>query len=459
MHRSIAICFLLAACTVKTPLVERLVLDEATGKYSTWHGEGVIYALPKTAFDVRVQVSRTDLEVPRCAADSVSDEDWKTLELDKNVVQPSGGTVFAVHSGSIAARSVPDATQVFLSRTPTSGGDAALKVTMGESGLANGTEASAKSKTVETVAKVLEVAGSVAGGLVAFGAAAPQMTSDECREKVQQYAELARELSSYRSAPSPYPKDTLEQYYNEIKAEQAAIQALFVGKPTVTKGVVACEVVPQAEGENPVLTLYWHGGLAVPAGVQCQMDKRLQAPAGVAGPRAELVLNVKVVDNTLSHAYAARSGTVAVQDAGFYYRVPARALVSLSGHPKATTEPTAYLVAQLGSVEALPRISGSHPSLNVELYAETGALKSVQISHESADMAGLIGSAGTGAGAVVSALSDRKAKADAARKEAEANRDPLVTSTYQKNLIETELAIATAKKALADLQSTQGGSQ
>lgn len=62
---------------------------------------------------------------------------------------------------------------------------------------------------------------------------------------------------------------------------------------------------------------------------------------------------------------ATRAATTPVPDsAGFFYSVPVRAFVSLSGHAKATTNRQSYLLPQFGDVRARPQAATLYLSLN-----------------------------------------------------------------------------------------------
>jgi hypothetical protein len=219
----------------------------------------------------------------------------------------------------------------------------------------------------------------------------------------------------------------------------------------VTKAIVVCRANPNRAGESDVLHFDKLTGLAAGAGAVCHMPKGFRQAQEAKATGAKVTLELAVADTTIMNAYEARE-TQDSSDAGFFYREPAQAFVSLSGHPKADMKPTLFVVPQLGKVRSLPRVSGNKPSLTVELYPDTGALKKVTIGHTKADIPGLIGSASTGAGAVLDAA---KAKNDAAKAAAEkeaAKNDPLAVLTYEQGLVEAELAVETAKRALSELE-------
>lgn len=441
MFLAISVAF--AGCAVKTPLVERLSRDD-TG-YKSWSGNGIVYALPKLGFDVQFDVRQTELDVPRCNASELTDEQQEAMEIDPEKIESRKRKIYTLHSTTLTKRSVPDPARVFISRFPESSGwaDSSLLVKMGPDGTVEGTESSAVSKSVAIATKLIEFTGSVGAAVIAMGSGVPKPSFDECKAKADQYMELQKELSKFRAMPTPYPKDTLEQYINEIKAEQAVIQALFIGKPTVLKGSINCFVVPDKAGATDLLKIVPKKGFIPLEDVLCYMDERFDGrdkDISEADKSSTVSMNVEIADDVMKTAYRA-GPSPAPNSAGFFYSVPVRAFVSLSGHAKATTDQESYFLPQLGDVRSLPQVEGSSPALIVNLDPETGALKSVKVSNNAADIAGMLGSTGTSVSNLINAETAKATK-----------QDPLAVLKREQALLEAELAIATAKEALAQLE-------
>jgi len=313
---------------------------------------------------------------------------------------------------------------------------------MGPDGTVEGTESSAVSKSVAIATKLIEFTGSVGAAVIALGSGAPKLSCEECKSKAEEYMTLQQELANFRATPTPYPKDTLEQYINEIKAEQAVIQALFIGKPTVLKGSINCFAVPDKAGATNIFDIDPENGFTPLGGTLCRMDERFgggNTISSKADKRSTVSMNVEIADDVMKIANRAGPNPVP-NSAGFFYSVPVRAFVSLSGHAKATTNRESYLLPQLGDVRALPQVKGNSPALVVNLHPETGALKSNKVSNNASDIAGMLSSTGT---SVSSLLKAETAKA--------AKQDPLAVLKREQALLEAELAIATAKEALEQL--------
>lgn len=450
------VCAIFSGCTVKTPLVERLEHKANSTDYMSWDGNGIVYALPKIGFDVQMKVSRTELEKPVCDAKKLTKEDLADMGIKIAEIKMKKRTIFALHSATLTSHAVPDPERVFIARFPESSGyaDSSLQVKMGSEGTVNGVEASAASKAAPIAAKTIEFVGTVGAAVVAAGAKSAEEQKKECEQAPEDFKNLKKELSKYRALPTPFPKGTLDLYMNEIKAEQARIQALFIGKPTVLEGTVSCFVAPaKKKTKTTILNLYNEKGIE-PKDAECVMDAKFLVPQDFKpkpkDKKSSISLNITLIDNTMLSANKAAKSEVP-KSAGFFYSVPVRALVSLSGHEKANTKPVPYLLPQLGEVRALPQAEGSSPAMIVELDPETGALKSVKVSNSAADIAGIIGSGSTSTSGLLTAIATQRDKEREAAKEEAAKHEPLAVLTREQGMLEAELAIATAKEALRQL--------
>lgn len=462
MTLAIAFSLVLSGCSTTTPLVKRLKPSETGLGYAEWSGDGLLYALPKTGFDITFTVSKTNLGKPLCKADKITAEQREAMSIKLDEIKDEQRTIYAIHSTTLTNRAVPDPNKVFFSSFPKSSNfaDSSLVVTMGADGTVNGLDASAASKVDKVITKVFEVAGKIGAAIVAFGAAKPSMNEAECTQMANNYISLKRELSRYRSLPTPYPKDTLDHYIKEIKSDQANIQALFIGKPTVQKGAISCFVAPDKFDTINILSVYPSKGFLTTDHAVCQMGEVFSIKASnqptSSDKQSSIILKVEQEpsgDVMLAAYNAAKSKTP--ESAGFFYSVPVKAFVSLSGHAKATINREAYLLPQLGKVRSLPQVKGSNPSLVVSLHPETGALKSVKVSNNAPDIAGMVGAAGVSSSELLTAITAQRTKEQEAAEAAAAKLDPLAVLQREQALLESELAIATALEALKQLMATE----
>lgn len=440
---SAAISSLIAGCSTNTPLVERLQYGPAG--FEQWSGEGIVYTLPKTQIDLRFEVSKTVLADPRCDASDLSKEQQEAMGINPDNVGTGERELFALLSTELTARAVPDPTRTFVARFPKPSffSDSSLLINMAEGGVVEGIEGSATDKTLAIAAKLLEVGGTIGASVVALGAGADSTAelADECANKAKEYIDLRNEIAGFRAGGSPHPKDSLDHYIAEIKAEQASIIAMFIGVPTVKKGAVVCSLAPSKAEQSDVLTLYPAKGFASSDRAVCRMDDIFTADGtNDTDKKFVMKLNVEVADHTVLNANKARSEAVP-NAAGFFYAVPVRAFVSLGGHTKATVDRQSHLLPQLGEVHALPQAKGSSPTMVVTLHPATGALKSVKVANTASDIAAAVASAGTGTTNLLNAIATSRTK------ELE-SADPLTALTREKSLLEAELAIAVAKESL-----------
>jgi hypothetical protein len=435
------------ACA-KTPLVERLKHkpNASLREFESWNGNGIVYALPRTAFDVVFSVTRTDLEKPLCYGqygDTDRKKVWERLELNETPIENSARTLFSLGKATLTTAVIPDPDAVFVVRVPEGKGSASLQLTLGPDGTLGGLQAEATDPALAITSRALEVVGTLAGKVIRFGAATPELTdASDCDEKVDEYEDLQQELIQLRSQPTPFPKDTVLLYQGEIRAEMAKIQALFLGQPKVTLGDIVCRISPNGEGTSPVLSLDIKHGFSSGLNVRCAMPKGFESRTAPAPSSISVSLTIALADSTIHAAYAASTQSEN-GESGFFYRDPARAYVSLEGPPSVRSVPALMTVAQLGQIRSLPRVQGSNPSLSVELYPDTGAIKSVRASRSGPNWEGAISSAGTGAGAVLDAL-DAKKKANPSEKA------PTTTTPEALGPLDAELALQIAKKSLRE---------
>lgn len=440
----VLISIALSGCQVMTPEVERL--QYVNGEFPNWKGDGIVYALPKKQFTVTLDVSRTVLEKPKCTIDETS---AAILDVEVSKVSLSGQTLFSISGATLTSQAVPDMDKVLVSRMPESKAfaDSSLLVNMGARGLIEGFEGSATSKSVQVAAKLLELGGALGSSAVLFGASSPSaITSNDCAEKLNEYSRLRDLSKGFKESPIPHFKKTIDLYNEEIKAEQAVIKALFIGKPSVLTGTIACHVSPSSVGKIGVIEFSVLKGFRSKNGIQCEGDDRFFTGGRLTDVRT-IILSIMLTNNTLVTA-TGKSQEKLKDVAGFFYNVPAQAMVWLEGHQKALTAPEEHSIPQLGLMRSIPRVKGYSPVLIVNLHPETGALKSVRATHTAADYPGLIGSINSSSGALLTALKTKKEIEETAAKEAAAGETELAKLTAKKDLLETLLAIQTVEEAL-----------
>lgn len=445
---------LLCGC-VRTPRVERL--DQSNGSLKSWSGEGMVYALPKTSFDVTFNVTKTTLEAPKCGPTqypTLADLKAKLHELDLDPETNTTGlrTIHSIDSAKLETTTIPDPKAVFLSQIPQKAGTSSLKVSIAEEGTVSGYDTSRSSQALAVTTKTLEFVASVVGAAIPLGAATPATPAEtsDCDAAVTEYTDLKELLSNYRTEPTPQTAGALKIYQQEIRTEMARRQAFFLGKPKVQRVGFRCRLAPDSAGSHQVLQFNQAKGFASGNAATCDIPASLAAPANTSGTPIALKMTL-VSEQPLKAALEKGPDTSRNADAGFFYRVPALAWASLEGHKKIDGTPLRLIVPQLGVIRSLPRVKGTNPSLTVELHPTSGALKSVTITHKSADVASTLSTVGTGAAGILTAIKARDDAAAAKEKEDAAKQDALAVSTYQQGLIESELAIEIAKRALAEL--------
>ena len=449
--------FFIATGCVYTPKVEHLEDGEE------WGGEGILYALPRTSFDVVFEVSQVNFGAPVCK--DPSDELLKRIDLKSSLVSNNKRTVHMVKSSSMEAKPVPDKNKVYVMHLPESSNwsNTSLQITINENGIIESVESSATSKAVEIASKVLEIGLNVAVGLSPAGAKSEDtLRPDECEQAVVAYEALKQEWNNFRATGFDISPELLGIYRSEIEKEQAAQQAHFTGKVDITLSNIVCHVSPKDMKSIPLFDVETKQGFKLHEGCRMTGDKITTSTAPLQCSDDDstcdikhIVMNIKNLDKQKTRNAnftlidKTNTDSSLIKEKGFYYNIPIEAIVSISGHSKAAVEDKIYTLPQLGSVGALPRFKGNSPAMTVALHPETGALKTVKVTNDAADLPGLFSTVATGATNYLAAKAAQDAKAaEVAAKEA-LEKDELTILTRTKNLAETKLAIEVAKEALA----------
>ncbi|MFP2908477.1 hypothetical protein ACLESD_26165 [Pyxidicoccus sp. 3LFB2] len=479
----IAILFLATACSTTTPRISRIT--ETGAKESP---TGFFYTLPRTIFQVRYKVSRTEFESSKCLPNSLGatpysqddyDDHLKRLGLKATDIK-GPGSLTSVSDGAFVIASEPDPDNVFIIEKvgASSFADSMLKLTFGPDGVVQSSELSSTDKLGPAVVKTIEVAGSFVGTIVGM-AGAKSLSKTECETLVEQFEARAKDRATLRTNPTPHPKDALELRNAELVAAQDLIKTVFLGLKSVTTSVVMCDVVPKSGTPVEVFSVYPSEGLSFPNDSRCRVPAlfSVKAPAATApaatapaatapaatapaAKRIQVFLKTKSLDETL------KNKSITPKDvAGLFYRVPGAA------HVEVTTEPfvsaialpgSRYLITQVGAVRSHPQVSGSNPRISAELYPETGALKSLTIEEKAPDYAAYIGSIGGAGNAVLAGEKTRReavekeaAEAQAAAEKKAAAQTPLAQLQAEQALLEAMVAIKEARQALAQEQAAQ----
>ncbi|MEA3379461.1 MAG: DUF4831 family protein [Pseudomonadota bacterium] len=435
---------------VHTPQVEKVE--------GTWDGNGVLYALPRTAIDATFEVSKVDFKAPEC---KTSNDERKTIaeQLDLSLKQLSDDakTVFAVHSGAITTRPIPDNDKVFVMRFPehSNWANTSMLTTLNAQGVIESAEGSSTSKAVEIGTKVLEFGVSAGLGLLGAASSSQAEDSDGCDAHIANYLALKKSKINFRTGPTFPTGDALALFLAQIDVEMAEIQAKFIGKATIQKDVIQCSASPSELGELSLFEVDSNKGFNLKPG--CTMLGKT-IPEGISLSNYQTVkIKVEALDASqigLADFPALHDLAPKIMDIGFVYNVPSDAFVSITGHPKAVVAKTKVTMPQFGELGYLPRVKGNSPSLNVSLHGETGALKSVTVTNDAAEIGTVLGSLSTATSSYFTtrqAIEDKEAAAVAAEA---AKQDELALLGREQGLLEAKVAIYTAKDALEQWASS-----
>jgi hypothetical protein len=433
----VAVAALMLTGCVRTPAAYQLK-DLAQWPDDT---DGTVYALPRTVFVVEAVGTAVTRKPAVCTPDEGSKnriakalgyDDWESAQK----AHPPGRIV-ALKDAKLSTRVEADPAAVFVSTYKRRWlSDSLLKVELGPEGLLMKSSATTTDKILLSSLKTVEVGTKIAAAILPFvgGAAAVEVAPRRCSvEAFEAHKTALDERRKQLMLPNiPFPKDTLEFLLAELSVEEERLKGLYFGTTTVAKGPVSCEVTPTSDGEQPVLTLSREGGIKAAEGVRCVIPPELQHNGASSSATRNMTLRVTLIDSPLLKVQQTKPNA---KVAGFYYRVPAVAEVSVTGIGSAEVPQGRHLIPQLGKIATLPRARGGSATLDVELHPDTGALKSVSIDRKGVDMVSSVDTIGT---SIKTVLDAEKAHRDSA--------DTLTTLKYNKAVLEAEIAIHDARE-------------
>lgn len=497
--------FFAAGCTRSFPVYDAAKLSSvpATRDY-------LYYALPRTVVTVDVPITKIVTVTEGAPCLDARYDDMRTRLL---LGAPEAGVGFKAGKPAVGNRSEPDPSAIyavdlkFRALALTSG-----TFEMTDSGVLTTATISQEDQAFDTVLSVAKLALTASGTLPLAGATArttkpPASAQDEACKRTEADIVTLREKrlaiigdSIQQEAPS---KEYLEAMLEKIDALEESLTSAFVGTTTKTVATVHCEWRPTGfdpkgralfefsgtSGPRPV-----PGPCVIPRSVQPKTGevkiiraslraegrekaedearKAGKSPADVtkAGDAAEAALTDPILDvirwqdvvplaarvdsdSDNGVQFADRVKTLArPSDAtarGFYYRVPASAIVSVDfGADPRVREVTP--IAQLGAVTTLPTLGGAFvrkasmtPTLNA-----AGGLQKLVLNGEPGGNAALSGAADLYTGVLTARAAEDAAKLAA--------KDELALLERQRKILEEKQKIAEAEAALAELAG--GGS-
>lgn len=399
---------------------------------------GIYYALPRTVVVVKGNVKSTTTKPPSPMCQGFAERiGLKPFSVD-------GGTYSsapAVDDVSVDVRSEADPEQRFRIVPESSAVSSThLQVELSELQTLTSGATGSKSEGFALTAKVLNLAGTVAGTVIkavlSFGAADRSKSSKDdgdadgvlgAQDKCPQVKGLAEfqgctngdelkcglaleglvdlkakhvALASYAVTVGPPNKETLSTALAELESLEAQHVAVLLGTRSTTSTPFECVVTPAAakgDSSAPVTTALAGAkclGATVPAAEQLSLTVAASAPF-LPGPAA------------------------AGDPPGLAYRIPARGLLTVQKGSAVVATKLAP-IAQLGAIAYLPTKELATQS-DFKLDGQTGALLSYSGKSESSAVAsaGSFGEAATGAASAFESVQKTRAAAPAEAEKAE----------------------------------------
>lgn len=450
------------ACSTTTPLVRHVDLNQTVQLEKKESAtDFVAYALPRTVVRVSYSITRVDFVTPACPSDDgVLLDILEIKEMKQSLPTLKGGkaSVYRLKDGTVSTSSEPDPKEVFItSMTNESNVDNTLKVNLGPDGVVSSVEGASRDVVGPTVVKAIEVGGSIIAAALPFknlvNGAALKLDGLKlgvaCESRVARYLELEEQRKEVLAMRVPHAKDVYELRLGELRAAQDAIRASFLGLKQTFTASFSCDVVPERNSTSlDLFSFDKESGIKTSSGATCRVPVEFRQPDSVnppAGATVKLSLTSQPV--ALVQLWEKLDNKRPVE-AGFFYRVPGAGLISVEGERGVSITPSRVTIAQFGIVRAYSRANGGNPKLSFELYSETGALKSVLVEEQAADVISLLGAFGGASTAVLAAEKARREAAEAEQKEAE-NAD-LVKLQREQSILEATLAIREVRAALEE---------
>lgn len=366
---------------------------------------GVYYALPRTVVTVSIPVTKITIR-KGTYADEAAKLGIHIPSFEKN---SESFSKYSLGSPSIETRAEPDPENVFLVELRGNWHeDRDLLVELTENGLLTSAESKATDKTVDYFVKTI---GAVAKTYAAAsGVAVPQtlqpLASAEWprdpKEQARLIAYKIREVRNKRIdlvsasgiGQAPIDEDTLDRMLQELDAIEEDLMSNFRRK-SVSSWTAHYEYAPNCSCgpccSEPVTLFYFDdkNGLTAPGAGGIE-----DIPAEFKKQRTkeDIPVVVSAVKRpTIQFADQARTPCCHWRTKGkhgFFYRIPATGRVTVKKKDSDTLAVKDTLIAQFGTVKALPPgVKSTNSNFLVNLHEETGALKKVQVSSKALDPA------------------------------------------------------------------------
>lgn len=462
---------LLAGCTYAYR-VERVGSGGVTGRLDS---AAIFYSLPRTAVTATATVRKIEIEKAKCRA--LKEDDLVPLlnELDLELKDsPSADSMkFKIEKVDLALAPEPDPSQVFAILVENRQlQKRLLGVELSEAGLLTSGKTEAESQVAQYASAAFAAAAGIAGKVITLGAPAPGATAatppsllDYCKEAKDEVVRVRSDLAKIISPTGitvlgGTPKETIEYMIAQLKAREEILLAPLTGERTVKLATAICTFRPDTrydaasmelknfrKAQSQQLFQFSATSGVLPTSPDCQVPKEILAD-GCAGACENYRLEVTASEGSLASQVAA-SQRVASGSSGFFYRVPAPAVVEVLAGDE-TKSRLDGLIAQHGVVASLPGpddLRGALQKVEMNLYSSTGALQKFGSSVAGPDAAALTTAAG-GVETILDAEAARRKAAAAATAAAVAATDELALLERERKLLEERKKIEDLRKAL-----------
>jgi hypothetical protein len=347
--------------------------------------KGVFYALPQTAIDVNMLVSRTtytrgDL-ADKLLCSTNKDKLLQRLNIDEAKIPPENEKQYSYQLTEFDLRtsSLPDPENVFFVEMP--GGitqDTSLLLEFTEAGMPTEIKSEIADRTLDNIGQILQM---VTGAAVKYTTFAGTQTG------VSRIEEIVGLIEGVRDARNGLIADSIvsdlvvfeRQILELTKVEQKLI-ANFL-KTEIKPWTARFRIVPKDSIDKYPIIAVTESGCC--PGVQTFPDNPpLYGPptgwTSAGTDKVEIHIRRDLPENTLAEAVHGSIGSVDRADPqGFYYRVPVPTQIVLT-YQGAVKRQSSAMVAQFGRVAALPRsFNNTNSTIGASLYAQSGALKSI----------------------------------------------------------------------------------
>lgn len=442
---------LLCSCTRSFQVYDAKQLKNRNRDY-------LFYALPRTVIGVDIPVTRIardpidPQDPPQCVGDAAA-----RRELGLSAPPEVPERLYRAGAPAISTRAEPDSEAIYavdLRFRPFALTTGSFEMT--ENGVLTTQSVSQEDKSIDAILSVAKLAASVATGLPVAPASASSASTaaipgcEQAKKDILQIRAARTKLLTDSIVREGATKEYTEFVLGQLDKLEDALVAKFSGPTSQRVATVHCDLRPtQFDAERPssLFRLSAKKGIWEIASA-CQVPAILRAPAGTSDGDGVFVR--VAADGPMQYATALRPlvRPASADPRGFFYRVPAAAVVTVEIGDDVKTRQLAN-VAQLGTFSSLPvvggafvRKAGMSPTLNA-----SGGLQKLTLNSEPSGqeaVSSLVGLAGT--------IHD----AGLAKKEADAKaRDELALLERKRSILEEQKKIAELEQALAQLRGGQ----